>query len=147
MFRSAATAATRAPTTPEPVKLTARTASCRRSGSPVTRPRTPLPMHAAAGRRAARAAPAGCSRARAGPLGWLQHHGVAERERGRRLPERDGQREVPGRDERDDAERLPERELQGVRELRGDDLAHLAHGLSRVVAEDRDTARDLAARL
>src|SRR5205085_6791628 len=40
------------------------------------------------------------------PLRRLEHHGVAERERGRDFPRRDRNREIPGRDQADDSDRL-----------------------------------------
>ena len=49
-----------------------------------------------------------------GLLGGLQHHAVAGGERGRELPDRHQQREVPGNDLPDDAERLMEMIGDGV---------------------------------
>ena len=49
-----------------------------------------------------------------GLLGWLQHDAIARRERGRELPHRHQQREVPGNDLADDAERLMEMIGDGV---------------------------------
>ena len=42
-------------------------------------------------------------------LGRLEHDGVPAGERGAELPARDVEREVPGHDQADDAERLAER--------------------------------------
>ena len=41
-----------------------------------------------------------------GPLRRLEHDGVAERQRGRDLPRRNGDRKIPGGDESHDADRL-----------------------------------------
>ena len=55
-----------------------------------------------------------------GHLGWLQHHGVARRERRNAVPERVVQRVVPGADHTDDAEgRVPNQEPPAAKERRG----------------------------
>ena len=57
--------------------------------------------------------------------GWLEDHAVAHHQRWRDLPDWDGEREVPGRDHRDDAERHAHAVEQRVRLLHGDLLAPL----------------------
>src|SRR3954463_6375357 len=67
--------------------------------------------------------------------GGLQHDGVARDERGRDLPRRDEDRDVPWHDRGDDAERL----AQGVREpvlSEGDRLALQLSAQATEVAEE-----------
>src|SRR5262249_12545379 len=52
----------------------------------------------------------------------FEHHGVAAHERRDDLPRRDRHREIPGRDDRADPERLPNRHRELVSELRWDRL-------------------------
>jgi ParB family chromosome partitioning protein len=73
----------------------------------------------------------------------LQHDRVAARERRRDLPRRDVEREVPGHDRGDDAERLPEGHVDAARDR--DRLAVVLVDRSGVEVEDLRHHRHLAA--
>ncbi len=77
----------------------------------------------------------------------LEHDRVAVDQRGRELPDGDRRREVPRRDQPDDAERAAHGVEALVRHRRLVDLADRAVGLAAGEAEDRGGARRLAARL
>ena len=77
----------------------------------------------------------------------LEHDGVPVDEGRRELPDRDRDREVPGRDEADDADRPPQRVQPLVRHGGLEHLADRAPGLARRVAEDRRGPQRLEARL
>ena len=67
----------------------------------------------------------------------LEHDGVAVRQRRGQLPDRDRGREVPGRDQADDADRPPAREEHLIRNRRLVHLARRAPALARGEAQDR----------
>ncbi len=77
-------------------------------------------------------------------LGGLEHDGVPARERGAELPARDVEREVPGHDQPDDAERLAEGHVDAAGDR--DRLAVVLVDGARVVVEDLRDHADLAAR-
>ena len=76
-------------------------------------------------------------------LGGLEHDRVPGCQRRRDLPRRDRQREVPGHDQADDAQRLAERHVDAAGD--GDRVAQQPLGGSRVVVEDVRDETDLAA--
>ena len=77
----------------------------------------------------------------------LDHHGVAGDQRGRELPRRDGDGEVPGRDQRDHAERLADGVHEHARPLGRNRVAREARAFAAEIFEDADGARHLALRL
>ena len=77
----------------------------------------------------------------------LEDDGVAADEGGRELPRRDRDREVPGRDRPDDADRLADAHHELVRQLGGGRLAEQAPALARHVEAHVDRLLDVAARL
>ena len=77
-------------------------------------------------------------------LGGLQHDGVPARERRAELPARDVEREVPGHDQADDAERLAEGHVDAARDR--DRLAVVLVDGAGVEVEDLGDHADLAAR-
>ena len=77
----------------------------------------------------------------------LEDDRVAADERGRDLPARDGDREVPGRDRADDADRLADAHLELVRHLRRRRLAEEAPALAGHVEGHVDRLLDVAAGL
>ena len=136
-----------APTSLLPVKETARTASWSRIALPTALPEPRIRFKTPFGRPARSKmrnhGRGGLGRQRRG----LEHDRVAADERGRDLPDRDRDREVPRRDARDDAERVPQRVAEVARQLGGDRLAAHAPAFCRDVLEDVDAALDLAERL
>jgi hypothetical protein len=74
----------------------------------------------------------------------LEHDRVAAGERRAELPRRDVEREVPRRDQPDDAERLAERHVDAARD--GDRLAVVLVDRARVEVEHLRDHADLAAR-
>ena len=76
-------------------------------------------------------------------LGGLEHDRVAAGERRAELPRRDVEREVPGHDQPDDAERLAERQVDAAGD--GDRLAVLLVDGAGVEVEDVGDHADLAA--
>jgi hypothetical protein len=77
----------------------------------------------------------------------LEDDRVAGDERGRELPDGDGDGEVPGGDDGDDAVRLPDGVGEVAREFGGDGLAVHAARLAGAELGDVDGALQLAARL
>ena len=77
-------------------------------------------------------------------LGRLQDDGVPAGERGPELPGRDVEREVPGHDQPDDAERLAERQVDAAGD--GNRLAVVLVDGAGVEVEDVGDHPDLAAR-
>src|SRR5919197_5841153 len=78
-----------------------------------------------------------------GELGGLEHDGVPAGERRAELPRRDGDWEVPGDDQADDAERLPERHVDAARD--GNRLAEVLVDGAGVEVEDVRDHGDLGA--
>jgi hypothetical protein len=76
----------------------------------------------------------------------LQHDGIAGDQRGRGLPRRNRNREVPRRDQADDAERTPARLDEHAIALRWRVLAAKPRALAAEVPQDVDRAADFAAR-
>ncbi len=73
----------------------------------------------------------------------FEHNRVPARERGPELPARNVEREVPGNDQADDSERLPERQVDAA--CYGDRLAVMLVDRSRVEMEDLRDHADLGA--
>ena len=86
-------------------------------------------------------------RAVRGDLARLHDDRVARQERGRHLAGEDIEREVPGHDPADDADRLPEQQLHLVGPVAGDDLALDPAGPFSGVVEVVRGPVDLAPRL
>ena len=78
---------------------------------------------------------------------WLEHHGVAGDERGHRLPARDRHREVPGRDDAGDPERLADAHRPLVGQLGRDRLAGHPSPFAGHQVGDVDPLLDVTARL
>ena len=78
------------------------------------------------------------------PLRGLEHDGVPIGQRGRDLPRGNGNREIPGRDQTDDADRLARDFHVDTRANRGQLFAREAHRLSGKELENLAGARGLA---
>src|SRR5439155_18716023 len=76
-----------------------------------------------------------------------EHRGATCDQGGCRLPDGDGEREVPGRDQRHGADGLAQREAEGAAHLRRQRLAMLAETLARIELEDVQASQHLAPRL
>ena len=79
--------------------------------------------------------------------GRLENDGASGDQRRRRLPHRDGEGEVPRRDQRDRSDRLAQGEAESAPHLGGQRLAVLPETLSGIELEDVEPAQDLAPRL
>ena len=141
---SAHPAATRLPTSVDPVKTILRTFGCVTKRSPTTEPRPGSTWNRCSGRPDSSASSPSRMRGQRRPVGGLQQHGVAGGERGREPPRRDRHREVPRHDHADDAERLVEGDVEpaGDRDL----LADQPLGRAGVVVQDVADVPGLPAR-
>ena len=116
------------------------------------RPRRAAARARPAARRTRAARARACSAQRGRLLGGLEHHGVAGRQPGGDHPERDRDREVPGRDDGDDAARAPAQlvALAGQLDQLAAGAGHAAGMLlerdrgARVVLEEVDRLADVA---
>ena len=140
---SAARAAMRRPTSVEPVNATLATSGCSTIRSPTTRPGAHDHVEDALGHPGLDddLLELDCRERR--QLGRLEDDGVACRQRRAELPRGDRQREVPGRDQADDAERLAERHVDAA--VDRDRVAEQPLGRAGVVVEDVGDHADLAA--
>ena len=100
---------TRRPTATEPVKEIARTSGLVEQLGTGLGAATDHHVQHAGGQPGVHQAPGEVDRAHGRLLGGLEHHRVARGERGRQLPRRYRHREVPWRDEPDDADRPAQR--------------------------------------
>ena len=142
-----ASSRTECPVATEPVNEIARTRVSWTSAAPTVEPR-PVSTFSTPARQLRLRERLGDVQAGARRLvGELQDDGVAVDERGRELPDRDRDREVPRRDQRDDADGpAARRHLRAGRRLL-EVLADRAERLARGVAQDLRGAARLAARL
>nr|WP_288020893.1 hypothetical protein [Tepidiforma sp.] len=79
-----------------------------------------------------------------GVVGWLGHHGAAGGDGGPDLPGDEKEREVPGGDDTDDADRLMGDDADGIGDLLGEGFAFEVEGLGGEELEDIDGGHDFA---
>ena len=133
------------PTSVEPVKATLSTSGCSASAAPAVSPKPVTMLTTPSGKPGFLDQFAEAQRRERRLLGRLQHDGAAGRQRRRQLPGRHHQREVPGDDLADDADRLAQRvgvPVAGARDRDG--LAVQARRPARHVAEHVDRALHVA---
>ena len=107
------------PTSVEPVKATLATSGCSTRRCPQTLPGPATTLSTPSGRPASSAISSSSHRGERRELGRLQHDRVAGRQRRGHLPGGDRQREVPRRDQPDDAERLAEGHVDAAGDRNG----------------------------
>ena len=140
------------------MKQTLRTSGCVTNRSPTTEPLPGTTVKTPSGMPGLEGELAEPERGQRRQLGGLEHDGVAGGERGGEPPAGDRHREVPRHDDADDAQRLPERDVDaaGDRDLAaevplgrpgvvGEDVADVA-GLPAGVADRVPGVRDLEQR-
>ena len=141
---AAAPRMTSTPTSVEPVKPIFATSGCSTRRRPTTEPLPTRTFSTPSGMPASSASSARRSGGEGSELGRLDHDRVAARERGAELPRCDVEREVPGDDQPDDAERLAERHVDAACD--GNRLAVVLVDGACVEVEDVRDHPDFAAR-
>ena len=141
----AAPAAIDAPTSVEPVNAIFATSGCSTSRVPHLRPGPTTTLTTPVRHARLEREPLEAHRGQRRQLSRLEHDRVARGQGGCELPRRDRQREVPRRDQPDDAERLAERHRDAAGHR--DRVAEVALDATGVVPECLGDHPDLAARV